>query len=407
MEIKVLWLCGNPGLFRARSLADGGWIGALQTQLLETYADISIVNVFEYPYPAEALREERVSYYPVHIGKTDRMKALFFPKHHDDIFLQHVRRIIEQEHPDLIQCWGSELGFGLIARETNIPVVMHIQGLLNPYLDAYCPPFYSIDSLWRAVGYNPIAYLRHQWRPFRLFCSNAHREREILAHVPSVLGRTTWDKECATILAPQARYYFCSESLRKAVTAHAPWTWHDSKRLVVSTVMSTAIYKGVDVILRTARLLKATYGENFEWNIYGVDNVRIHERITGICASEVNVYPRGRVSAEIVADKLTKSDVYCHQSYIENSPNSVCEAQYLGVPVVAAMVGGVDTLLHEDAGILVPANDAYRSASAILRLKRENKLADAVSRREREKAIPRHSNVEVDLMNIYREITKR
>ena len=104
------------------------------------------------------------------------------------------------------------------------------------------------------------------------------------------------------------------------------------------------------------------------------------------------------------AEKLTLSDVYCHQTYLENSPNSVCEAQYIGVPVVAALVGGMDSLIQDEAGIMVLANDAYRSAYAILRLKREHEYAEKISKKEIEVAELRHKGVEMQLMNIYKEI---
>lgn len=402
--MKVLWLCGNPGLFRAKSLDDGGWIGALQTQLLNVYPDLQLVNVFEYPDNVDVFRQDRVIYYPVYIGKFDRIKSFLSIEYHDRIFLHRVHEIIGAERPDIIQCWGSELGFGLIAKQVSVPVVMHIQGLLNPYFDAFCPPAYSVESLLRALRYNLIVYLRRQWRPYRLFKYNAQREKEILSSMLYVLGRTEWDKECVSILAPQARYYYCSESLRLAVVKCSKWKRHNNNRLVVSSIVSAAIYKGLDVILRTAKLIKEEYGDDFEWNIYGIDDVHLHERLTGIFAKDVNVYPRGRVSAQMIAEKLTLSDVYCHQSYIENSPNSVCEAQYIGVPVVAAMVGGMDTLIQDGAGIMVPANDAYRSAYAILRLKREHGYAEKISKKEIELAELRHKGVEMQLMNIYKEI---
>ena len=47
--------------------------------------------------------------------------------------------MIDAYQPDVIHCWGSELCFGLIAKYTDIPVVMHIQGIINPIYDAYCP----------------------------------------------------------------------------------------------------------------------------------------------------------------------------------------------------------------------------------------------------------------------------
>ncbi len=41
------------------------------------------------------------------------------------------------------------------------------------------------------------------------------------------------------------------------------------------------------------------------------------------------------------------ANVYVMPSAIENSPNSLCEAQMLGTPVVASYCGGTPTLLTE------------------------------------------------------------
>ena len=44
-----------------------------------------------------------------------------------------------------------------------------------------------------------------------------------------------------------------------------------------------------------------------------------------------------------------------HSSYIENSPNSVGEAQMVGVPVVASRVGGTDSMVeHGKTGFMYP-----------------------------------------------------
>ncbi len=401
--MKILWLCGNPGLFRATSLADGGWIGALQTELTHKY-NVQLINVFEYPRKANVQIDKNVTYYPIYIGKRNKLFDKFYHKIVDKIFLSNVLDIIQKEKPDIIQCWGSELGYGLIRNYTNIPVILHIQGLLNPYLDAYFPPGYSLVKLLAARKWNLISFVRYQWLPYYLFKKNTIRERKILRHIKYLLGRTSWDKDCAQLLSPQAEYIFCSEALRSNVINAEKWKWTESKKLTISTIISSAIYKGVDVILRTAKLLKKTWGNDFEWNIYGVSNISIHERLTNIKASEVNVKTYGRVSAETIAKNLSQSDVYCHQSYIENSPNSVCEAQYLGVPIVAANAGGMDTIVSDGAGILVPTNDAYRSACAIIQIKKDKIYAEDISKKEISKAIERHCNVSTQLINIYKDI---
>lgn len=404
--MKVLWLCGNPGLFRAKKKSDGGWIGALQFQLLKNYPDVKLINVFSFPQNVGKERKGQVTYYPIYQAKWKKVFSLFSTSLLDDDFIKQVLDIIQEEHPDIIHCWGSELCYGLIAEHTEVPMVLHIQGLLNPYLDAYFPPAYSLFKIFQSMSFDAIRFFRYQLRPYALFKNNAKREKDILRKVRHIAGRTAWDKACSSVLAPQANYVFCSEALRIPIVESPKWEYHKRPRLVVMSIMSAAIYKGIDVILRTAKIIHEIYGDDFEWNVIGINDMRLHEKIMGIDAKEVHVYARGKLSAEEIAEELRRSDVYCHEAYIENSPNSVCEAQYVGVPVVAAMVGGLDTIVECGAGVLVPANDAFRSATTILQLKNNMQYAEGISRKEIEVATRRHSEVEKQLMKIYQDILK-
>lgn len=402
--MKILWLCGNPGLFHAKENSGGGWTGSLQKELISKYPDIKLVNIFSYNYPLSKEIDDNVTYYPIYRSKIDKAISFFNHFHKDKIFLEKAVKVINEEQPDIIECWGSELGYGLIAERTDIPVVLHIQGFVNPILEAYLPSGYSMATLLKAMNFNLLQFYWKQWRPYRLFALDAKREKRIMRHVKYVLGRTEWDRSVADSLAPQAKYYYCSESLRPEFLMSNKWKWHERKELIITSVINNATYKGADVILKTAKILKERIGDSFRWNIYGVDDIKIHEKTLKIKAREVNVYCKGRVAANTVVQELLNSDVFCHESYIENSPNSVCEAQFLGVPVVATMVGGVDTLIQDNAGIMVPANDAYRSAAAILKLKGERETSELISEKEIEISSKRHSGIPECLMNIYKNI---
>ena len=402
--MKILWLCGNPGLFHAHGNRGGGWTGSLQMELLKKYPDIELINVFSYSKPLDKERDGNVTYYPIYRNKIDKAVSFFDHYHKDKVFLNKAIKIIREEKPDIIECWGTELGYGLVAKETNIPVAIHIQGFVNPILASYLPSGYSMTTLLRSMKYNFWDFFWKQWRQYKLFALDAKREIEIMRNVKYLLGRTEWDKSVSKVLAPQAKYFYCSESLRPEFVSSRKWEYQNREKLIVTSVINNATYKGADVILKTAKLLKEMIGDDFRWEIYGVENIKIYERANNIKALDVNVRCMGRVTANIIVDKLLNCDVFCHESYIENSPNSVCEAQFLGVPVVAAMVGGVDTLMRDGAGIMVPANDAYRSAVAILNLKRDKELAVNVSSKEIEISCKRHSGIAESLMNTYNQI---
>ena len=104
---------------------------------------------------------------------------------------------------------------------------------------------------------------------------------------------------------------------------------------------------------------------DFEWQVVGVapnsKYVRFFEK--SICMKTSRVKYLGVLNAEQLRDTLLDSDVYVHPSYIDNSPNSVCEAQLLGMPVIVTAVGGVPSLVeHKVSGLIVPANAPYELA---------------------------------------------
>ena len=69
---------------------------------------------------------------------------------------------------------------------------------------------------------------------------------------------------------------------------------------------------------------------------------------------------------------MCQSTMYVHTAYIENSPNSICEAQIIGMPIISTMVGGIATLVRNGIdGDLLPANDPWLLANAIVELSKD------------------------------------
>jgi len=66
---------------------------------------------------------------------------------------------------------------------------------------------------------------------------------------------------------------------------------------------------------------------------------------------------------------LATADIFVLPSLSDARPRSIIEAMSLGIPVVASDVGGIPSLvLHEQSGLLVPAEDAGALAAALGRL---------------------------------------
>ena len=157
------------------------------------------------------------------------------------------------------------------------------------------------------------------------------------------------------------------------------------------------------MILKCAKLMKDEMNMNFEWRVFGNIQSRYVERKVGVEAKSVNVRLLGVASQEVLRKSILESTLYVHPSYIDNSPNSVCEAQMLGCPVVGQYVGGMPSLVTDNNGILVPANDPYQMVLAIREIYNNPTLNVSMGQHALESAQRRHNKQRIvnDLISIY------
>ena len=167
----------------------------------------------------------------------------------------------------------------------------------------------------------------------------------------------------------------------------------------------------METALKTAFLLKKYSHLDFEWHIAGYNSkskwIRIAEIITKLKTSDCNMILHGKVDAEELSKMLCSSDIYVHVSHIENSPNSVCEAMLVGMPVIASYAGGTASLLtNEEEGILVQDGDPYVLAGAICSMTLSVERTRDLGAKARTRALQRHNpeNVYQELMISYQKI---
>ena len=295
---------------------------------------------------------------------------------------------------------------GLIAKRVDVPVVVHLQGLLNPYFNALLPPGINRNDFLLKDGLNPLKILKNL-NSLNYWGYKKSREVRILNVCKKYFGRTHWDKAVSRLYSPAREYYYCSEILRD-IFYHGEWSRCTSKIKILSTI-SSPLYKGADLVLKTALLLKEYVNIDFEWNLIGVSNVKLQEKTTHIKASEVNVYCCGVKTPEELYQLARQSSVYFHPSYIDNSPNSVCEAQIIGLPVIAVNVGGVSTLIEDrKTGILTPPNEPHMAAMNIVNLLDDENLMMNLSSNSKKEAYKRHNPKDImsSLLSLYYKFEK-
>lgn len=408
--MRVLWFSVTPSLFNPKSNSHngGGWIASLE-QIVRKEPAINLGVAFHFPNAYFKYVNEEVSYYPIPSFLPSRIQRLL-GKDNREAMITYCLRIIDDFRPDLIQIFGSENDFGLLCQHTNIPIIIHMQGCLPPYHNALFPVGMNKYDFY----FNKGLSWHFRWMGIRSeasFRKRAEQEIQTIQHCRYFMGRTEWDKGLVSLFNPEATYFHCEEALRDSFlkgTKH--WSLPKDKKVRIISVISNPWYKGMDLILKTANLLKRFTTLDFEWSVYGVRDIRFYENKYNIRAKEVNVRIMGTATKEELVDALCSSTLYVHPSYIDNSPNSVCEAQMLGLPILATNVGGLSSIVHDgETGILFPANDPYTLANLIKQLSADPERCQSLSKAAITQATERHNpeNIRKTLLNIYQTILQK
>ena len=359
----------------------------------------------------EKVEQDGVVYYPVPLAvksKKNKISDAIQPNdvHRDEVlwthYISHFKRVIDDFKPDVIEIFGSELYMGLASFATNRPCVLHIQGLLSLSVNIFLPPGVSRmkyifkDGLMNAWG---------NWQFLNYWSRSVYREKTILRNVNHFIGRTDWDRQAISILNPQAQYHYGGEILRSEF--YDKQERKIPQKLTIVSIISLPLYKGYDLLLKIAKILKHEVEIDFEWNVYGNVDPKLAESLTKIRHELVNVKLCGVASAMQLKDAILGATIYVHPSYTENSPNSICEAQILGIPVVAANVGGTNSLVEDGkSGFLFPATDPYIGAAHIMRLYKDKQANIAIGNNARNIALLRHDKRTIvkQLIQTYKDV---
>ena len=401
--MRILWFSITPSLFNPHSNGHngGGWIASLE-QIVRGNKNIKLGVAFNFPDSGFKYGNDGVSYYPI---KTEKRRL--FRKSNEGNRTAKYLQIIEDFKPDLIQIFGSENEFGAICRHTEIPVIIHMQGCIPPYHNALFPVGMRRSDFLFKKGLS-FSYRIIGLRSEKAFRKRAEMEIGTIQSCKYFMGRTEWDKSLIDLFNPNATYFHCEEALRDSfINSDKRWKYTDGKKKTIISVISRPWYKGCDLILKTAALLKRFTDIDFEWKVYGIPEMKFFESVYGIKSNDVNVRTMGTASKEELVDALCTSSCYVHTSYIDNSPNSICEAQILGVPVLATNVGGISSIVNNGVnGILFPANAPYTAASLIKRVTADKELSATLSSNAIKRATDRHNPAKISdrLVEIYETI---
>ena len=309
----------------------------------------------------------------------------------------------------------------------GLPVLFSIQGIMRDCAAHLCdgvPEAYRRSgALWHAVDrVIPGELLDTMQVNFNTLAS---KEAALLARARYVTGRTAFDRDACTALAPHARYYPCNETLRPPF--YTGTLWHPREFAAAPVLFlpqGNYPLKNLHTVIKALPAILAKYG-SAELHIAGwppldkgpllrpvIDRMFPYKRYCKRLAAQLGVaghiHYTGPLDAAAMRQAYLEADVFLLPSSCENSPNSLGEAMLLGLPCVASAAGGISSMLTDgvEGYIYGAALDEKARADAILRVLQSPDGGAAVGRAARAHALCTHDaarNAD-NLVHIYEDI---
>ena len=353
-----------------------GWLYSSAKALLQNMPDCKMgVIVYSYGKTFEEYEVDGITYYMIptkSMSKTDTRQV------------EYCREALKRFSPDLIHIHGTEHSLAMavcMANKGKVKTVANIQGLAGPctrYADGGL-------SLWEKItNTTPLDFYRGTFllNAQRSFSHRTACENFVITHITDIVGRTQWDHDHALTVNPNIRYHFMNETLRDSFYQEPVWCYKECKKHTIFVSNSGAPLKGAHQVVKALPIILRQYPDtvvNYCGSSVMNNDLRslIHfqgyhlylRRLVKKMHLEEHVRFLGALSEVQMKQAFLEANIYVMPSAIENSSNSLCEAQILGVPVVASYCGGTPTLVEDGmTGYLYRYEEFEQLAQLVMRL---------------------------------------
>lgn len=370
--------------------SSGGWLLAYAEGITEKKEiKLSVLSVCNKVNKLTILNGEKITYYIVPCCK--QIKEY-------ESFLLHVKGCVK---PDVVHIHGTELPMGKawIDSCSADKVVISIQGIVS-VIARYYRAGLTWKEIIRCITIRDL--IRNTiFGDQRQFYRRGLIEVEVIKKVGFLIGRTNFDRAHCKALNPAAKYYHCDEILRNEFYENM-WSYTNCK--AHSIFLSQAYYpvKGLHILLKALPIVKRKYPD-VEVRVAGRDITRsssISERLHLSGYGKIlrriinknglinNVTFIGALNATQMKQEYLNANLFICPSSIENSSNSLGEAQLLGVPSIASYVGGIPDMMRGAEGYLYRFEEIEMLAESIVAVfdAKENVAVESM----RQLALERH-----------------
>lgn len=421
--MRVLWISNT--IFPEACIELGikpqvkeGWTIASANALSDLNKDFELGVVSLYSgHELKIIDKYKYKYYLIPIWPDDQ--------YYDSKKETFYKDVISDYNPDLVHIHGSEYPHSLSCAKVckDVPFVVSIQGLVSEcwkYLegglceddikDKLTPKQAIKERIKRILG-RPLRKTPKEEMQIR-----GIYEKNLFELSKNVIGRTSWDKSAIWKINPNANYYFCNETLRSAFY-RKQWDFDSCERYSIFISQGNYPLKGLHKVLEALPIVIRSFPETklyigghdiLKNPIYANNGyARYIKKLIAELGIERHVSFLGFLDEEQMAERYARSHVFVSSSSIENSPNSVGEAQLVGTPCIGSYVGGTMDMIEDGkTGLLYRFEESTMLTYKICQLFGSPIFCKTMSLSERETAQRRHdkNTNAINLKNIYETI---
>lgn len=426
--MKVLWVCNIMPPTIARQLGVSysnreGWLSGILDRVAQEQGRNRIELGIAFPAGEEMGHLQRT----MQLGESASCHCYGFsentdtPEIYDSGLEKRFEEILADYKPDILHVFGTEYPHALACIKVyGQPerTLVSIQGLCSAIAEEYMADL-PIKVQRQVTLRDRIKEdsLKQQKKKFK---KRGEHEKEALLLTGHIAGRTDFDREQTAKINPSAVYHYLNETLR-GIFYHDRWKRTACEPYSIFLSQGDYPLKGFHYLLRAlpkvleqfpdthvyvagANIIEVgTFQDRLKLSAYGkyirklIRDNKLNNRVTML----------GRLTAEEMKEQYLRCHLYVLPSALENSPNSLGEAMMLGMPCVAADVGGVHNLLTDGGdGMLYPAGDVEALADRIIEIFTKEAIMERFSDNARKHARVNHDADQnyYRLIHIYREM---
>lgn len=357
--------------------ASGGWMLGAAKALITYHPNVKL-NIASLSSKVRSLRilsGEYFTYYILPLGKGN----IRYNKDYE-AYWKDVQKLVK---PDIVHIHGSEFTHGLAYVNVcgNRNVVLSIQGLRTAIRQYYFKGLSKWD-IFSNITFFDLIKGDTLIKSYLNYVMLSRTETELFKKLGHIIGRTSWDRAHAFVLNPNAKYHFCNETLRPEFYSRETWSYDKCDKHTIFLSQAAGPIKGLHQLLKALPIILRYYPDTKikiagpDITLFGVPcrffKISGYGRIISKYMKKYKVQGHviylGRLNGEEMRKEYLSANVFVMPSTVENSPNSLGEAQMLGVPHVASYVGGAADMMKGNEDNLYRFEEVNMLAYKICRI---------------------------------------